>query len=122
MGQPLRRVAAACATALAAAAVTVGAPAQAAQATTTTHCATSTSIALLPSGSGFLFPNLFVSQSACGFVDNGPLYYFTVDKATSNTSVLSGPPRPYVVYNLSVVCSAVTVNGDTVWATGCGPT
>ncbi|MFJ4482607.1 hypothetical protein ACIP3D_09715 [Streptomyces longwoodensis] len=121
MRQPLRRVAATCATALAGGALAVGAPAPAAQASTTTHCATSTSIALLPSGSGFLFPNLFVSQSACGFVDTGAPYYFTVDKATSNASVLSGPPRPYVVYNLSVVCSAVSVNGDSVWAAGCAP-
>ncbi|MEU5116383.1 hypothetical protein AB0G64_33390 [Streptomyces longwoodensis] len=121
MRQPLCRAVAACATALAAAAVTVGAPAQAAQASTTTHCPTSTSIALLPSGSGYLYPNLFVSKSACGFVDGGPLYHFTVDKATSNVQVLSGPPTQYVFYNVSVVCSTVTLNGDSVWANGCGP-
>ncbi|NKQ28316.1 hypothetical protein [Streptomyces galbus] len=116
-----RRVAAACATALAAAAVTVGAPAQAAQASTTTHCPTSLSLALLPSGSGYFFPTLFVSRSACGFVDGGPLSSFPADRAPSNVSGLSGPPRPYVVDNLSVVCSAVTVDGDSVRASGCGP-
>ncbi|MEU1056731.1 hypothetical protein [Streptomyces sp. NPDC005876] len=121
MRQPLRRVTAACASALAAAVVAVGAPAQAAQASTTAHCPTSTSFALLPSGSGFLFPNLFVSKSACGFVDGGAPYYFTIDKATSNASVLGNPPRPYVFYNLSLVCSTVTVNGDSVYATGCAP-
>ncbi|MGW5768674.1 hypothetical protein ACWEVY_05950 [Streptomyces longwoodensis] len=89
MRQPLRRLAAVCVTILAASAVT---PAPAAQATTTTHCATSTSIALLPSGSGYLYPNLLVSKSVCDFIDGGTPYSFTVDKATSNASVPSAPP------------------------------
>ncbi|MEU6479878.1 hypothetical protein ABZ858_23920 [Streptomyces sp. NPDC047017] len=89
-------------------------------ASTSTHCPTSTSIALLPAGSGYLFPNLIASVSACGFVDSGAPYHFTVDTATSNAQTPSGP-RTYVVHNLSVTCSAVTVNGDSLLATGCAP-
>ncbi|MBL1109863.1 hypothetical protein JK361_35735 [Streptomyces sp. 5-8] len=120
MRQLLRRLVAAGAVAAGAAAVTVGAPAQAAQASTTTHCPTSTSIALLPAGSGYLFPNLFTSVSACGFTNGGAPYHFTIDTATSNAQTPTGP-HTYVVHNLSTVCSTVTVNGDSLFASGCQP-
>ncbi|MFF8727131.1 hypothetical protein ACF073_11645 [Streptomyces sp. NPDC015171] len=120
MRQLLRRGATAGAVAAFAGAVAVCAPAQAAHASTSAHCPTSTSIALLPAGSGYLFPNLFASASACGFADGGTPYHFTVGTATSNAQTPTGP-HTYVVNNLSVVCSTVTVNGDSLFASGCLP-
>ncbi|MFG2606210.1 hypothetical protein ACGFT2_22065 [Streptomyces sp. NPDC048514] len=104
----------------AASASTARGSAAATPASTSAHCPTSTSIALLPAGSGYLFPNLIASVSACGFTDSGAPYHFTVDTATSNAQLPTGP-RTFVVNNLSVVCSAVTANGNSLFATGCTP-
>ncbi|MYW22037.1 hypothetical protein GT039_42315, partial [Streptomyces sp. SID2955] len=69
---------------------------------------------------GYLFPNLFASASACGFTDGGTPYHFTVGTATSNAQTPTGP-HTYVVDDLSAVCSTVTVNGDSLFASGCRP-
>ncbi|GAA4803278.1 hypothetical protein [Streptomyces ziwulingensis] len=97
-----------------------GTPAQAAQAATTAHCPTSTSIAFLPAGTGYLFPNLFASVSACGFVDGGAPYHFTVDQAMSSVQTPSGL-RNYTLYNVAITCTTVTANADALIATGCQP-
>ncbi|MFI1415676.1 hypothetical protein ACH4Y0_38025 [Streptomyces sp. NPDC020707] len=127
MGHPSRRfaavVTAAATTGAVAIALATGAPAQAAQsapAATSTYCPTSTTIVLLPAGTGYLFPNLLTTVSACGFVDNGAPYHFTIGTATSHAQTPTGP-RTYVVTNLSTVCSTVTVNGNSLFATGCSP-
>lgn len=130
MGHPSRRfaavVTAAATTGAVATALATGAPAQAAQpapaapAATSTYCPTSTTIVLLPAGTGYFFPSLLTTVSACGFVDNGAPYHFTIGTATSHAQTPTGW-RTYVATNLSTVCSTVIVNGNSLSATGCSP-
>ncbi|MFD9072058.1 hypothetical protein [Streptomyces lasiicapitis] len=98
-------------------AVVTGAPP--AQAATTAHCPTSTSFVLLPTGQGYLFPNLTASATACGFVDNGAPYRFTIDKATSTVITGGGQSREYTVENLRTECTHAGVSDGYVRAFGC---
>ncbi|MBY8883650.1 hypothetical protein K7472_02155 [Streptomyces sp. PTM05] len=100
---------------------TVVAGAPAARAATVTHCPTAHSAPLLPTGTGYLFPFIVTSVSACGFVDHGAPYDFTVDTATSTVYGPPGGPYTYTVDNLSLACTAVKVTGDSLLATGCSP-
>ncbi|MFH8990167.1 hypothetical protein [Streptomyces sp. NPDC017940] len=97
-------------------AVVTGAPT--AQAATVTHCPTSKSTALLPTGQGYFFPNLTVSAAACGFVDNGAPYRFTIGTATSNVIVGGGQVRTHTVENLTTECTQVQ-GTTTLFASGC---
>jgi hypothetical protein len=117
----LRAAAVTCAaTAAAAGGITAAAPGAYAQ--MAAHCVTATSIAYLPAGQGYLFPNLSSSTAACGFVDTGGPYHFTVDTATSTVyNGWSGTTCTYTATNLSVVCRTVTLNGESFFATGCQP-
>jgi hypothetical protein len=105
---------------LAAAAGGLAVTAPPAQAATATHCPTANSAPLLPSGTGYLFPFITASVSACGFVDNGAPYTFTIDTATSTVVTPTGT-HTYVVHNISLTCTAVKVSGDSLLATGCLP-
>ncbi|GGV51924.1 hypothetical protein [Streptomyces spectabilis] len=96
--------------------VTTAPPAQAA---TTTHCSTSTSFALLPTGQGYLFPNLRAPAAGCDFVDNGAPYHFTVDTATTTVFTGGGQTQSYTVKNLQTECASAGMGNGYVGAYGC---
>ncbi|WP_282797863.1 hypothetical protein [Streptomyces sp. CC224B] len=105
--------------ALAAATSAIVTTAPPAQAATTTHCSTSTSFALLPTGQGYLFPNLSAPAAGCDFVDNGAPYHFTVDTATTTVFTGGGQTQSYTVKNLRTECTHAGTSNGYVRAYGC---
>ncbi|MEV0442149.1 hypothetical protein AB0I84_17660 [Streptomyces spectabilis] len=104
---------------LAAATSTVVTTAPPAQAATTTHCATSTSFAFLPTGQGYLFPNLRAPAAGCDFADNGAPYHFLIDTATTTVFTGGGQTQTYTVKNLRTECTRAAMGNGYVGASGC---